>query len=116
MSEAAQKIPPFPLASYRYPRDRLRHWAALQGDRVFSPTEILVGAGLLGAQSAIKDMVRAQELIRLGRGKLKVGKLHSIVDGDSEREQARCESNRRDEAWKALEREIDMSVAHYTRS
>jgi hypothetical protein len=103
------KVPPYPLASYRYPRDKLRHWAALQGDRVFASTEILVATELLGAQSALKDLVRSGELLRHGRGKLKVGKLRPIIDEEGARKEAHHEREREEAAWKALEREIDKS-------
>lgn len=76
---------------------------------MFSPTEILVGAGLLGARSAIRDLVREGELTRLGHNKLQVAKLHPIVDDE---QTLHREAPRKQDSWELLEREIDQTMAH----
>ncbi|HSX23278.1 MAG TPA: type IV toxin-antitoxin system AbiEi family antitoxin domain-containing protein [Gaiellaceae bacterium] len=106
MTTKLPDIPTFPLPHYRYPRDRLRHWAALQGDRVFSPTEMLVGAGLLSARAAIRDLVRDGELTRLGHNKLQVAKLRPIIDALDPHHETR----RRHEVWKLLQQEVDRTT------
>lgn len=111
MTVSAPQVPPYPLEFYRYPRDKLRHWAALQGDRVFTPLELLVATELPGAQSAIKDLVRAGELVRLGRDKLKVGTLRPIIDEEGAKKEAHRASERERAAWEALEREIDQGMS-----
>lgn len=106
MTVAMIEIPPFPLPHYQSSRDRLRHWAALQGNRVFSPTEMLVGAGLLGARAAIRDLVKAGELTRLGHKKLQVVKLSPIIDRQAPPREAPPKLT----TWELLAREIEQAV------
>jgi hypothetical protein len=68
---------------------------------------MLVGAGLLSARSAIRDLVREGELTRLGHNKLQVAELRPIVD---EQDPYR-ETRRRQDAWELLQHELDRITA-----
>ena len=69
---------------------------------MFSPTEMLVEAGLLGSRSVIKAMVKAGELTLLGHERLQASRLPSILDEETPVH----EEEHKDKLWKKLESAI----------
>jgi hypothetical protein len=66
-SNVPPPFPQYPLESYHYPIDRLRHWIWTRGGEVFTTAEVRAGTGL-DASNTLGKMAKRGEVAWVSHG------------------------------------------------